>query len=105
MDSASEPAESILEQESFYQKRVASFREKLSGWANFKSGKRIRSNFIQKHHAQQRMRRELLITLAARAYELEKGAPPPNDSNLVPDYLKELLKDPTTGDPLQLTPQ
>ena len=51
------------------------------------------------------MRNQLLLTLAARAYELEKGNPPATASELVPDYLKELPKDPATGEPLQLTPQ
>ncbi len=41
--------------------------------------------------------RQLILQLAARAYELDKGAPPKAASDLVPDYLKAVPQDPTTG--------
>jgi hypothetical protein len=39
----------------------------------------------------------LLIDLAARAYELDKGHRPANLADLVPDYLKAVPQDPFTG--------
>jgi hypothetical protein len=44
----------------------------------------------------------LLIRLAARAYELEKGRPPTTVNDLAPEYLQSLPKSPTTGKPLPL---
>ena len=38
-----------------------------------------------------------MITLAARAYELEHGAKPKSLTDLVPAYLKAAPKDPFTG--------
>jgi hypothetical protein len=39
----------------------------------------------------------LLIQLAARAYELEKGERPKSLADLVPAYLKAIPHDPLTG--------
>jgi len=47
---------------------------------------------------QQQMRtRQLIIDLAARAFELDKGKPPGSLADLVPDYLKAVPQDPFTG--------
>ena len=43
------------------------------------------------------MTSQLLIDLAARAYELEKGHRPASLADLVPDYLKAIPQDPVTG--------
>jgi hypothetical protein len=40
---------------------------------------------------------QLLIALAARAYELDKGHPPATAADLVPEYLKTVPQDPVTG--------
>ena len=48
--------------------------------------------------------RRLMIQLAARAYELEKGRPPASISDLVPDYLKSVPTDPSTGAKMALPP-
>ena len=47
---------------------------------------------------------KLLIDLAARAYELEKGKPPTGVADLVPDYLKAVPQDPFTGTNLVYSP-
>jgi hypothetical protein len=49
-----------------------------------------------------RSRRNLLLRLAARAYELETGKAPVNASELVPAHLSVVPKDPVTGVPLPL---
>ena len=51
----------------------------------------------QKFDAQQIKTRQLMIDLAARAYELDKGHPPANLTDLVPDYFKTIPLDPLTG--------
>ncbi|HEY5041322.1 MAG TPA: hypothetical protein VIK53_04910 [Verrucomicrobiae bacterium] len=48
--------------------------------------------------------RRLMIQLAARAYDLEKGHPPASISDLVPDYLKAIPRDPSTGAKMALPP-
>ena len=40
---------------------------------------------------------QLLIDLAARAYELDKGHPPASAADLMPEYLKAIPQDPVTG--------
>ena len=51
----------------------------------------------QKFDAQAQRTRQLTLDLAARAYELDKGHPPANLTDLVPDYLKAVPQDPITG--------
>ena len=41
--------------------------------------------------------RRLEIDFATRAYTLDKGHVPANNTGLVPEYLKALPKNPTTG--------
>ncbi|HTX21340.1 MAG TPA: hypothetical protein VMD27_05740 [Candidatus Aquilonibacter sp.] len=56
----------------------------------------------RKFKAQQLKTRQLVLDLAARAYELDKGKPPASVSDLVPDYLKAIPQDPFTGGNLSL---
>jgi hypothetical protein len=53
--------------------------------------------FEPKFQAGQRQTRRLMIALATRAYELERGKGPGSASDLVPEYLKALPKDPASG--------
>jgi hypothetical protein len=52
---------------------------------------------VAKAKAQQTRTRLLLIQLAARAYELEKGQRPKSLADLVPVYLKTIPQNPLTG--------
>jgi hypothetical protein len=49
--------------------------------------------------------RRITIYLAARAYTLDKGAPPESVSDLVPGYLNTCPQDPFTGTNMPLHPQ
>ena len=51
----------------------------------------------QRLNAQQTKINQLIIDLAARAYELDKGHRPASLADLVPDYLKAIPQDPLTG--------
>ena len=51
----------------------------------------------RKFDAQELKTRQLMIALAARAYELDKGHPPTTVADLVPEYLKAVPKNPSTG--------
>jgi hypothetical protein len=55
---------------------------------------------------QQQVRtRQLIIALAARAYELDKGKPPASLDDLVPDYLKTIPQDPLTDTNMIYSPK
>lgn len=58
--------------------------------------------FITKLHATDLRRRQLLLNLAARAYELERGKKPVRAEDLVPSVLRTLPKAPETGTNLVL---
>jgi hypothetical protein len=58
----------------------------------------------ERFEKQQTKTRQLIVALAARAYEFDKGKPPTTVSDLVPDYLKAIPQDPSTGTNLVYTP-
>ena len=58
----------------------------------------------QKFNGQETKTRQLLVDLAARAYELENGHRPAGVADLVPDYLRAVPKDPVSSTNLVLTP-
>jgi hypothetical protein len=62
-----------------------------------KSAKAAIGSSKRKFDAQELKTRQLMIALAARAYELDKGHPPAGTADLVPDYLKVVPQDPATG--------
>ncbi len=85
---------------SFYHRTVGSFTRLL----NVGGMKQAMQKAELKFQTQGRKRRALLIGIAARAYELEKGQPPKSALDLVPAYLKEIPKDPATGTNMVLKP-
>jgi len=48
--------------------------------------------------------RRLIIDLAGRAYELDKGHPPASAAELVPEYLKAVPQDPVSGTNMVYSP-
>lgn len=58
----------------------------------------------QKFKEQQGKTRRLMIEFAARAYQLDKGHPPANLADLVPDYLNAIPQDPLTGTNMVYSP-
>jgi hypothetical protein len=59
---------------------------------------------IDKIKSTQNKEGQLLIAFAARAYQLERGIPPANIADLVPDYLNAVPQDPFTGTNLVYSP-
>ena len=59
-----------------------------------------RQKLEAKFQAADSRRRRLLIDLASRAYELEKGKRPATIAELAPDYLKAIPPDPVTAAPI-----
>jgi competence protein ComGC len=62
-----------------------------------KSAKAAIASSKRKFEAQEQRTRQLMIDLAARAYELDKGHRPASVADLVPEYLKAVPKDPIAG--------
>ena len=60
---------------------------------------------VRKFKQQQTRTRQLIIALAARAYELDKGKPPASLADLMPDYLKAIPQDPLTGTNMIYSPR
>jgi hypothetical protein len=59
----------------------------------------------QKYENQQSKTRRLMVDFAVRAYESDKGHPPANLTDLLPDYLKAIPQDPLTGTNMVYIPQ
>jgi hypothetical protein len=78
--------------------RLKSMVEERSIHANDKSNEQV----IQTLRKADFERRQLILLFAARAYELEKGHKPAQASDLVPEHLEAIPKDPETGVDLPL---
>jgi hypothetical protein len=77
----------------YHQRVVASLAKIFSK----SSIKKIEQATTLKLQAKDKLRRDLMISLAVRAFELEKGARPTSISDLYPNYLKAIPIDPATG--------
>jgi hypothetical protein len=97
VDAQEEPVSDILEQERIWSRKTHGISGEIETLINFRAERAIEARFISKVQATQLDRSKLMIDFAARAYELEKGKPPQNVTDLVPDYLKAVPKDPVTG--------
>jgi hypothetical protein len=92
-----EPMEAILARERAWARRTWGFKGQIARLVMFKSLKQSEQGWVAKGKAQQTRTRSLLVQLAARAYELEKGKRPKSLADLVPVYLKTIPQDPGTG--------
>jgi hypothetical protein len=94
IDANEEPLLETLEREKLWTRKTFGLETQLMG--TLFNGP-IHDTAVSRMHTTQQTRRELMIAFAARAYELENGKPPANVTDLVPDYLKAVPKDPVTG--------
>jgi hypothetical protein len=98
IDRERESFESIKDREREWSRKASvSFRERLASFFNSKSIKAAAAKAEKRFNEQQLETRQLLIDLAARAYELEKGRRPGTITDLVPEYLKAPPTDPISG--------
>jgi hypothetical protein len=70
-----------------------------------KSLRAVQAAAERKFKQQQIRTRQLMVDLAARAYELDKGKPPASLADLVPDYLQAIPQDPLTGANMVYSPR
>jgi len=103
-----EPFADVMKNEREWVRRSFSFRQRITGsfarLFNVGSIKQNMQKAEQKFQTQAQRRGALLIGIAARAYELEKGQSPKTAPELVPDYLKEVPTDPIGGTNMVLKP-
>jgi hypothetical protein len=105
-DSQKESWGTISQQEHNWTHRAyTSFRDRLDELIMFNSIRKTNQGAEQVFKKQEAKTRQLMIDLAARAYELDKGKPPANLADLVPDYLKAVPQNPLTGSDMVYSPR
>lgn len=95
----------VMQQESNWsQGTFRGWRYDLARWETRKTMNKMDRQMEQKFTTQQAGTRQLILSLAARAYELDQGHPPASTAALVPDYLKAVPQDPVTGSNMVYSP-
>ena len=69
---------------------------------NASLAKRAQKNFVMRCNQSELLFKRLVVDLAVRAYELDRGQKLTNLSELVPEYLDAIPVDPATGTRLTL---
>jgi hypothetical protein len=90
-------SEAMQEESAWSRASFHGWRYNFNRWKERKSTASALAKVKQKFNAQDQKTRQLMIALAARAYELDKGRPPAGVADLVPEYLKTVPQDPMTG--------
>lgn len=105
LDAQKQTWSDVLQQEHDWSRRAfPGLRNEFARVMTRNSMKIVFQKTGQKFNAQQTKTRQLMIDLAARAYELDKGHRPGSLADLVPDYLKAVPQDPLTGTNIVYTP-
>lgn len=91
-----EPMDTVRARERAWASRTYGLSGRIARLFAFRSLTRTEQGVTAKVQAQAKQARSLLIKLAARAYELEKGEGPKTIADLVPVYLKAIPLDPQT---------
>jgi len=101
LESKSDSIEVVLRNEKRWVRRTYGWRERFGEMIRrliyFKSTRLEDQKFVAKIQTREKEFRVLMLDLAARAYELEKGERPKTIRELVPNYLKTIPLDPLTG--------
>lgn len=97
LEANSESPEETLKNEKSWARRTFGWRGTYVGLITWKSIRQIEQSAVGKMKTRERATRVLMLDLAARAYELEKGGRPKTIADLVPDYLETIPLDPFTG--------
>jgi len=103
-ESRREPLEAVLAREREWAYRSYGLRKRIYQVLLSRQAKQIEQKSAARVQTQQVRLRGLLVRLAARAYELEKGRPATSFADLVPVYLKAIPQDPQTGTNLSYRP-
>ncbi len=106
LDSQRQTWNEVMQQERDWSRRAfPGIRYELVRLMERNSMQKINQHAEQQFDKRRRITRQLIIDLAARAYELDKGHRPANVADLVPDYLKAIPQDPFTGTNMVYSPR
>jgi hypothetical protein len=95
----------VIQQERYWSLRTfPGIRNELVRLMSGNSSKAARQSVERKFNQQELRERQLMIDLATRAYELDRGKRPASVADLVPDYLKAVPQDPFTGTNMSYPP-
>jgi hypothetical protein len=93
----SEPMQAVFARDRAWSRRAYGLKGQISLIVNYRIAKQMEQRSAARLATQQTRERVLLIQLASRAYELEKGDRPKTLAELVPAYLKAIPQNPITG--------
>ena len=103
LDSDRQTWDEVMQQERDWSRRTfPGIRNELVRLMSRNTLNKVNQRAERKFDEQEGITRQLILELAARAYELDKGHRPASAADLVPDYLKAVPQDPVTGKELNL---
>jgi hypothetical protein len=106
LDAQRQTWKEVMQQERVWSRRAyPGIKYRWTELVMFSSLKKALQAGERKFNKRQIFTRQLLVDLAARAYELDKGHRPASLADLVPDYLKAVPQDPLTGTNLVYSPR
>ncbi len=103
IDALSDPLEMTLEEERKWSNGATSLKEKFNHLLHYRDDQQVMEVCIGTLQYRQQARRQLIIDLATRAYELEHNRRPDTVKVLVPKYLNAVPGNPETGKSMNLT--
>ena len=105
MDSTAQTFDDVMRQENAWSHAVyRGWRYEFIRFQTRASIAKATASSETKFDDQKQREQKLLVELAARAYQLDKGHPLAAITDLVPDYLKAIPQDPVTGTNIVYSP-
>ena len=105
-DSQRQTWSEVMQQERDWSRRTfRGIRYELVRIVEHQSMQKLQEQIEQQFDRRLTKTRQVMVDLAARAYELDKGRPAANLADLVPDYLKAIPQDPLTGTNMVYSPR
>jgi hypothetical protein len=96
----------VMWQEHYWShKAFPGIRNQITRILEYNTLRKLYSKTEQRIYRQQTMKGKLVIDLATRAYELDKGHPPVKVTDLVTNYLQTIPIDPATGTNMTYLPK
>lgn len=104
VDQQGESPEEVLRMERTWSRRSTGLAGRIVKIVQSRSMRTAEQKLSQRCQQRELQRRKLMLHLAVRACEAERGKKPDSASALVPQYLRSIPVDPITGISLSLTP-
>jgi hypothetical protein len=106
LDDQRQQWDDIMWQEHYWSRRAfPGIRNEIERMMQYKEIQKVDQDAQKEFEDQQARTRKLIIDLAARAYESDKGHPPATVSDLLTNYLKTIPIDPVTGTNMSYLPK